>query len=77
MTKEEIGQWVIDNRYSKGENRTVSEHEMYHTVVDEIEKLIKNHGDVRDGKCKKCGNEYIRSEEETYWCGKCEEVYYH
>ena len=44
MTKELIAQWVIDNRYGKSENDKVSDSEMYHKLVDEIESLIQNHG---------------------------------
>lgn len=48
MTKELIAQWVIDNRYVKSENNKVSDSEMYHKLVDEIESLIKNLGDIGD-----------------------------
>ena len=48
MTKELIAQWVIDNRYGKSENDKVSDSEMYHKLVDEIESLIQNHGDIGD-----------------------------
>ena len=40
MTKEEIAQWVIDNRYAKSEYEKVSDFEMYHTIVEQIEALI-------------------------------------
>ena len=32
--------------------------------------------DVSDIKCKKCGSVDIRTEEDTYWCCDCKEVYY-
>lgn len=35
----EIAQWVIDNRYPKNENEKVSDVEMYHELVESIEKL--------------------------------------
>jgi hypothetical protein len=38
-TKEEIAQWVINNRYTKGENDKVSDAEMYHELVESIDKL--------------------------------------
>jgi len=41
-SKEEIAQWVIDNRWSKSEWQTTSDFEMYHFIVDEIDKLLTN-----------------------------------
>ena len=38
-TKEEIAQWVINNRYPKSENDKVSDAEMYHELVESIDKL--------------------------------------
>lgn len=38
-TAKEIAQWVIDNRYPKSENNKVSDAEMYHELVESIEKL--------------------------------------
>lgn len=34
MKAEEIAQWVLDNRHSKGEGRTTHDHEIYHFVKD-------------------------------------------
>lgn len=36
MKKEynDLAQWVIDNRYSKGENQKVPDIEMYHVIKD-------------------------------------------
>lgn len=39
-TPEEIGQWVIDNRYPKNEHDKVSDVEMYHVLVNSINELI-------------------------------------
>jgi len=39
MKKEEIAQWVIDNRYAKSEKEKVSDFEMYHTIIEQIEAL--------------------------------------
>ena len=39
MTREEIAQWVIDNRFPKSEDNKVSDLEMYHKLVDEINRL--------------------------------------
>lgn len=38
-TAKEIAQYVIDNRYPKSENEKVSDVEMYHELVESIEKL--------------------------------------
>lgn len=40
-TKEEIAQWIIDNRYPKSENDKVSDFEMYHCIVYDINKNTK------------------------------------
>ena len=40
MNKEQIAQWVIDNRYSKSENNKVSDSEMYYTLIDKLEEAI-------------------------------------
>jgi hypothetical protein len=40
-TKEEIAQWIIDNRYPKSENDKVSDFVMYHCIVDDINKNTK------------------------------------
>jgi len=37
MTAEEIAQWAVDNRHSKGEGRDKSDHEIYHHLRDSIE----------------------------------------
>lgn len=39
MKKEEIAQWVIDNRYAKSEKEKVSDFEMYHLLIEKIEAL--------------------------------------
>jgi len=39
MKKEEIAQWVIDNRYSKSEKEKVSDFEMYNLLIEKIEAL--------------------------------------
>jgi len=36
MTKEEIAQWVIDNRYPKSENLKTSDFEIYHFLTAQI-----------------------------------------
>lgn len=47
-TSEEIAQWVIDNRYSKGEYQTMPDHELYHTLVDKINATQRT-AEVGDG----------------------------
>jgi len=39
-TKEEIAQWVINNRYPKSEKDKVPDVEMYHKLVESIEALF-------------------------------------
>jgi len=36
MNKEEVAQWVIDNRYPKNEQSKMSDAEMYHTLIDKL-----------------------------------------
>ena len=40
MNKEEIAQWVIDNRYPKSENNKMSDSEMYYILIEKIEEAI-------------------------------------
>lgn len=40
-TPEQIAQWVIDNRYPKSENEKVSDHEMYHYILEKINILLE------------------------------------
>lgn len=35
-SKEEIAQWVIDNRYPKSELNKMDSHELYHGLIDKI-----------------------------------------
>ena len=57
-TKYEIAQWVIDNRYPKSELEKISDHELYNTIVDDIQKLIdeKDNEIVDDGPHLSQGN---------------------
>lgn len=41
MKAEDIAQWVIDNRYPKNEKDKVSDHELYHGIIERIDK-VKN-----------------------------------
>jgi hypothetical protein len=40
MTKEEVAQWAVNNRYPKSENNKISDSEMYHTLIKKIEQAI-------------------------------------
>lgn len=51
-TAKEIAQWVIDNRYPKSENEKISDVEMYHELVDSIEKLCNTPIVVDCSTCK-------------------------
>lgn len=45
-TAEEIAQWVIDNRYPKSEKEKISDHEMYHMIVDSIKPVNVDLADI-------------------------------
>jgi hypothetical protein len=46
-TKEEIAQWVIDNRYPKSENEKTTDSEMYHFLLDSIQDFAaQQNGEV-------------------------------
>lgn len=40
-TIQEIAQWVIDNRYPKSENNKVSDAEMYHTLIEAMNQVLR------------------------------------
>ena len=40
-TIEEIAQWVINNRYPKSENDKVSDAEMFHTLVEAMNQVLR------------------------------------
>ena len=40
-TIQEIAQWVIDNRYPKSENDKVSDFEMYHTLIEAMNQVLR------------------------------------
>ena len=39
VSVEEVAQWVIDNRYPKSELDKLSDHELYHGLIDRIKSL--------------------------------------
>lgn len=51
-TPNEIAQWVIDNRYPKGKNQKISDAEMYHELIINIEKLYNKSPVIRCTTCK-------------------------
>ena len=62
MKKEEIAQWVINNRYPKSEKEKVSDAEMYHFIVAQLkqeepreeEKPCTERTEDCNGKCGWC-----------------------
>jgi ABC-type transporter Mla subunit MlaD len=62
-TKEEIAQWIIDNRYPKSENDKVSDFEMYHHIVDNIDQNTKQLVD-EIAELRKTGLESIKIAED-------------
>ena len=48
MNKDNIAQWVIDNRYPKSEFNKISDMEMYHEIVGMIDKLINKNSVIPD-----------------------------
>ena len=61
-TAKEIAQWVIDNRYPKSENEKVSDAEMYHELVESIEKLCNIPPVIRNSRQKNSRNVFRYSE---------------
>jgi hypothetical protein len=65
-TAKELAQWVIDNRYPKNENEKVSDVEMYHELVESIEKLCKIPPVINCATCKH--QEVSKHVEPCYGC---------
>lgn len=40
MNITEVAQWVIDNRYPKSEFEKLSDHELYHGLIEKIELVL-------------------------------------
>jgi hypothetical protein len=71
-TAKEIAQWVIDNRYPESENKKVSDVEMYHELVESIEKL-SNIPPVSGSVCVSCvenGYAHLKFVPKCIICGK-------
>ena len=56
MTKEEVAQWAVNNRYPKSENNKISDSEMYHTLIKKIEQAI-NYTHSCTELCDECSRE--------------------
>lgn len=67
-TPKEIARWVIDNRWPKNENEKISDVEMYHTIVDSIQKLRQG-GEFKIKKCYTCEHEFKTCDQEP--CCSC------
>jgi hypothetical protein len=66
-TIEEIAQWVIDNRYPKSENDKVSDFEMYQTLIEAINQVLRQ-PPVSGEVCDNCGDG------KPLICAKCYET---
>lgn len=51
MTAEEIAQSVINVRFPKEENNRVSDFELYHSVIELTNKLLKHHLEKFTDEC--------------------------
>lgn len=74
-TIEEIAQWVIDNRYPKSENDKVSDFEMYQTLIEVMNKALRQplvSGSVCEHLHQKWEGEYPHNCKKV--CQVCREV---
>ena len=72
-TIQEIAQWVIDNRYPKSENDKVSDTEMYHTLIEAMNQVLRQ-PPVSGSVC--CGAELIQFKTYGYdECSECGKTY--
>lgn len=46
MNKQEIAQWVIDNRYPKNENDKISDFEMFCFIKDNISLTLRQQREI-------------------------------
>ena len=67
-TIEELAQWVIDNRFTKSENKKVSDFEMFTIVVEKIKELQAK-GEAEAELCKTC--DWLELANKTSVCKKC------
>jgi len=52
----EIAQWVIDNRYPKGEYNKIDDFEMYHTLIDMMNEVLCQQSVVHQSEQVLCDN---------------------
>jgi len=63
-TIQEIAQWAIDNRYPKSENDLVSDFEMYHTLIEAMNQVLRQPPGVGCREklvCPSCRSKKIKS----------------
>lgn len=65
-TIEEIAQYVIDNRYPKSENDKVSDFEMYQTLIEAMNKVLRQPL-VMESVCPTCKSESITKASGSNW----------
>lgn len=66
-TIQEIAQWVIDNRYPKSENDKVSDFEMYQTLIEAMNQVLRQ--PPVSGMCSGC--DWIDIDYKVRKCVKC------
>ena len=75
-TIEEIAQYVIDNRYPKSENDKVSDFEMYQTLIEAMNKVLRQPL-VRVELPISCVNDFEKpeycSQRNNHLCQKCKD----
>lgn len=73
-TIEEIAQWVISNRYPKSENDKVSDAEMYHTLIEAMNQVLRQ-PPVSSLVCPKCKSDAIAEYPDYKECRICGNVW--
>ena len=66
-TSKEIAQWVIDNRWPKGENDKVSNLEMFHEIVRRIDGIANPPDNLSCSTCR-----YNDNSNDTEPCNSCD-----
>ena len=75
-TIEEISQWVIDNRYPKSENDKVSDFEMYQTLIEAMNQVLRQPPVSGRSEQFVCGANKVMGEKRCErQCGQCEQLY--
>lgn len=75
-TIQEIAQWVIDNRYPKSENDKVSDAEMYNTLIEAMNQVLRQ--PLVSGELPiSCVNDFEKpeycSQRSNHLCQKCKD----